>query len=116
LPSNNPTFLLTGRLLFFFPKKEKEWIYIPQSAAVHMDELQGVRETSQLKSRIRELEQLIQIRDAEFNNFMRSAPWGIYLARCTSKESIAEARVYYVNPVLTNMFNSLDLLNQPILP
>jgi hypothetical protein len=80
-----------------------------------MDEINDLRETARLKQRIRELEQLNQLKDAEFNNFMRAAPWGIFMARCTTKETIAGARVYYVNPVLTNMFNSLDLVSQPLL-
>lgn len=80
-----------------------------------MEEIDGLREVARLKARIRELEQLNQIKDAEFNNFMRNAPWGIFLARCTAQDPISAARVYYVNPVLTNMFNSLDLINQPLL-
>ena len=81
-----------------------------------MDEIIGLKEVAQLKQRIRELELQVQIRDAEYNNFMRSAPWGIFLARCAAKDPIASATIYYVNPVLTNMFNSLDMINQPILP
>ncbi len=80
-----------------------------------MEEIDGLREVSRLKARIRELEQLNQLKDAEFNNFMRNAPWGIFLARCAASDPISSARVYYVNPVLTNMFNSLDMINQPLL-
>ncbi len=82
-----------------------------------MDERESIREMVDLKSKIRDLQQQIAIRDNEYNNFMRHAPWGIFLARgSSSNDPVSNCHVYYANPTLIQMLNTLDLNNQPILP